>query len=194
MSRNVLRTWYRNSRQHFRKSKRPRGNRVTFFLKANLAVLEPPFFPTHLRGSQNFWGRTPLHRAAEKGHDVAVQQLLEAKALVDAKDTTFGASDDWGKHFEAWYSIVVRKWMECCMVRFLRFCRKTIYKIVFIWWSWKVRKAKKSGPEDIVNIRQHVVLFSASMFLWPLTCLPLCVHSAKRFNLVRFWRDDCYLK
>ena len=69
------------------------------FFETNPVVSEPPScFQRILRvfGSQNFRGQTPLHRAAEKGHDVAVQRLLEAKALVDAKETTYGASNDQG--------------------------------------------------------------------------------------------------
>ena len=31
-------------------------------------------------------GQTPLHYAANKGHESVVQRLLEAKAAVDAKD------------------------------------------------------------------------------------------------------------
>ena len=55
-------------------------------------------------------GATPLLVAAENGHDGVVQQLLEAKAAVDAKDEDGrGLRREFlGKPPEAW--IVVRKW------------------------------------------------------------------------------------
>ena len=106
---------------------------------------------------------------------------------MDVKDTTFGASDDWGKQFEAWYGCEEVDGM--LMVTLSRFCRNVIEEKLFIM-IMESSESKRSGSEDFVNM----LCCSLRPRSCGLICLPLCVHSAKIFNLVRFWHDDCYLK
>ena len=76
-----------------------RGNLMTIVMRMWMKMLMVLLG----RGS---WGGGPLHLAAGQGRDSVVQQLLEAKADVDATDKD-------SRGLGGGFGMVVRKWIEC---------------------------------------------------------------------------------
>ena len=73
---------------------------------------------------------------------MAVQRLLEAKALVDAKETTFGASNDQGNVRK--HGILALKVDGMLMVRVL------LVEMLFVFIV--IMESMESAPEDFVSI------------------------------------------
>ena len=98
-------------------------------MKAN--VVDAEFSPLPFRSAcvlatgRSSWGKTPLHFAAQTGHDSVVEQLLEAKAAVDVKENDNGRflrRGFGGEPFEAWdRGEDVNEMLICWWFRFLVF-------------------------------------------------------------------------